>query len=139
VQVFMTARLWVNFLFWQQTTVLETGDSVTALRESKELARSRRDAPWHQRPVWRGAILASIWFLLLIVLSTGAEVPFLLVRLRDVTSLEDAIALVQKMANASAPDAMTIASYIFSALVHAVLRPLLGISFVVLYFDAKAR
>jgi hypothetical protein len=33
---------------------------------------------------------------------------------------------------------MTIATYALSSLVHAVLRPLLGIAFVVLYFDAKA-
>jgi hypothetical protein len=138
LQVSMTARLWINFLFWQQTSVLQISTTLEALRESKELARSRREAPWHERPLWRGAILASIWLLLLIIFSTGAEIPFLLVRLQSITSLEEALTLVQKVANASTPDAMTIAGYVFSSLVHAVLRPLLGISFVVLYFDAKS-
>lgn len=139
LQVYMTARLWVNFLFWQQVSVLETSDSIGALRESQQLARSGPEAPWHERPVWRGAILASIWFLLLIVFSSGAELPFLLVRLQGVTNMDDAMALVQNLANASAPDAMVLASYVFSSLIHALLRPLLGISFVILYFDAKAR
>ena len=138
LQVYMTARLWVNFLFWQQTSVLETSETLEALRESQRLARSPSSAPWHERPVWRGAILASIWFLLLIVLSSGAEIPFLLVRLQGVANPEDAFGLIQNLANAPAPDAMTIASTVFSSLIHAALRPLLGISFVILYFDTKS-
>ena len=139
LQVYMTARLWVNFLFWQQTSVLETSETLEALRESQRLARNPSPVPWHERPVWRGAILASIWFLLLILFSSGAEIPFLLVRLRGVTSPEDAFNLVQNLANAPAPDTMMIVSYVFSSLIHAVLRPLLGIAFVILYFDAKSR
>jgi hypothetical protein len=138
LQVYMTARLWVNFLFWQQTSVLEASETVEALRESQRLARSRAQAPWHERPLWRGAILASIWFLLLIVLSSGAEIPFLLVRLKDVANPQDAVGLMQNLANAPAPDAMMIASYVFSSLLHTLLRPLLGIAFVILYFDAKS-
>ncbi len=138
LQVYMTARLWVNFLFWQQTSVLETSDTLTALRESQQLARSQPQAAWHKRPFWRGAILVSIWFLLLIVLSSGAEIPFLLVRLKGVTNPADAFGLIQNLANAPVPDAMMIGSYIFSSLIHALLHPLLGISFVILYFDAKS-
>lgn len=137
-QVYMTARLWVNFLFWQQTSVLETSETLEALRESQRLARNPSSAPWHERPVWRGAILASIWFLLLIVMSSGAEIPFLLVRLQGVSSPEDAFSLIQNLANAPTPDAMMIASYVFSSVIHALLRPLLGIAFVILYFDAKS-
>jgi hypothetical protein len=138
LQVYMTARLWVNFLFWQQTSVLETSETIEALRESQRLARTPSSAPWHERPVWRGAILASVWFLLLIVLSSGAEIPFLLVRLQGVTNPEDAFGLIKNLANAPAPDTMMIVSYVFSSLIHALLRPLLGISFVLLYFDAKS-
>jgi hypothetical protein len=139
LQVFMTARLWVNFLFWQQIAVLETPGAVQTLRQSQELARSQSFAPWHERPLWRGALLASIWILLLLVVSSGSEIPFLLVRMRGVTNPDEVFSVVQNLANAPAPDAMTIASYIFSAFIHTLLRPLLGISFVVLYFDAKAR
>jgi hypothetical protein len=46
---------------------------------------------------------------------------------------------VQALANASAPDALTIATYVLSTLVHALLAPIIGIAFVLLYFDAKAR
>lgn len=137
LQVYMTARLWVNFLFWQQSSVLAKLDTFEALRESKELARSRTEAPRLARPLYRGAILASLWFLLLLALSTSAELPFLLVRLQGVTSLENATAMVQNLANARAPDAITVASYAVTTLVHAALRPLLGIAFVILYFDAK--
>ena len=139
LQVYMTARLWVNFLFWQQTSLLENSETLEALRESQRLARSQKQAPWHARPLWRGAILASIWFLLLILFSSGAEIPFLLVRLQGVTNPEEALSLIQNLANAPAPDAMVIVSYVFSSLIHALLRPLLGIAFVILYFDAKAR
>ena len=139
LQVYMTARLWVNFLFWQQTSVVENLETLEALRESQRLARSQAQAPWHTRPVWRGAILASIWFLLLILLSSGAEIPFLIVRLKGITNPEEAFSLIQNLANAPAPDAMMLASYVFSSLIHALLRPLLGIAFVILYFDTKGR
>lgn len=139
LQVYMTARLWVNFLFWQQISVLEKTDALESLRESQRLGRSQSSAPWHERPVWRGAILASIWLLLLIVLSSGAELPFLLVRLQGVTRPDEVYSLLQNLAAAPAPDAMTIASYLFSSFIHALLRPMLGIAFVILYFDAKAR
>jgi hypothetical protein len=139
LQVFMTARLWVNFLFWQQIGILEKPGTVQTLRESQRLARSGSFAPWHERPLWRGALLASIWILLLIVVSSGSEIPFLLVRLRGMTNPEEIFSVLQNLANASAPDAMTITSYVFSAIIHTLLRPLLGIAFVVLYFDAKAR
>jgi hypothetical protein len=137
-QAYMTARLFVNFLFWQQSAVLAKLEGLEALRESKDLARSRREARWPERPLYRGVILASIWFLLLLALSVSAELPFLLVRLQSVTNLQDAAALVQNLANAPAPDIMTIAAYAITSLIHAALRPLLGIAFVVLYFDAKA-
>jgi hypothetical protein len=137
LQVYMTARLFVNFLFWQQSSVLAKLEGLEALRESKELARSRAEAPRLERPLYRGAILVSIWVLLLLALSAGAELPFLFVRLQGVTSLQDAVALAQNLANASAPDAITIATYIVTTLIHAALRPLLGIAFVLLYLDAK--
>jgi len=45
---------------------------------------------------------------------------------------------MMQLAQAPTPDAMTIASTVLSSLVHTILRPLLGIAFVMLYFDAKA-
>lgn len=137
-QVYMAGRLFVNFMFWQQTATIGGLEGVEALRESKELARSRASGPRLNRPLYRGAFLASVWLVILLILSSGAELPFVLVRLQGIANLEDARALMQSMMNASAPDAMTIASYVITTLIHAALRPLLGIAFVVLYFDARA-
>lgn len=137
VLVYMTSRLWVNFMFWQQTSVLQRCDGLEALHESKALARSRRSEPWFSRPLVRGAILASIWLLVLLAASSSAEMPFVLMQLRNVTNIEDIGALWQTLSAAHAPDALTIAGSAVSTLVNALLRPLLGISFVLLYFDAK--
>lgn len=138
-QVYITGRLFVNFMFWQQTSTLGGLEGVEALRESKEIARSRSTLPRMQRPLYLGAALASLWLLLLLAFSSAAELPFMFARLQSVTNLEDAMALLQMLRNAPAPDALAIGSYAFSSLVHAALRPLLGISFVILYFEAKAK
>ena len=138
-QVYITGRLFVNFMFWQQTSTLGGLEGVEALRESKEIARSRSTSPRMQRPLYLGAALASLWLLLLLASSSAAELPFMFARLQSVTSLEDALALLQTLRNAPSPDTLAIWSYAFSSLVHAALRPLLGISFVVLYFEAKSK
>jgi GYF domain 2 len=136
-QVYMTARLWVNYMFWQQTSVLEHCDGLEALRESKALARSRRGESRFSRPLARGAILVSIWLLVLLAVSSSAEMPFVLMQLPNVTNIEDIGTLWKTLSAAHAPDALTIAGSAVSTLVNALLRPLLGISFVLLYFDAK--
>jgi len=137
LQVYMTARLFVNFLFWQQSSVLAGLNTLDALRESKELAHTRPQAPRLERPLYRGAIIASLWLLLLVVFSSGAEVPFVMMRIQGITNIQEATALVQKLANASAPDSITLATYVMTSLIQALLRPLLGIAFVILYLDTK--
>ncbi len=139
VQVYMAGRLFVNFLFWQQSAALADLERIEALRDSKELARSRPDAPMLDRPLYRGALLASLWLLVLLAMSAAVELPFLFVRLQGVATLPEMVTLLQKLMNAPVPDALTIATYACSSLAHAALRPLLGIVFVLLYFDAKAR
>ena len=138
-QVFMTARLWVNFMFWQQACTIGQLDGAQALAESKELARSRRDLPVLQRPLYRGAIIASLWLLLFIVVSMAIEVPFMMVRLQGSATFEEAYAVVQSLMNARTPDTLMIVSNVLSSVAGAVMRPLLGIAFVLLYFDAKAK
>ena len=76
--------------------------------------------------------------MVLIVVSVAVEMPFMGARLQGLTNFEDAYNLLSKIANAPAPDWITIATDVLSTLVHAALRPLLGIAFVVLYFDAKS-
>jgi hypothetical protein len=58
--------------------------------------------------------------------------------MRGVTSLEQAAALLQSMATASAPDFLAGLTTFISSLVHAILRPWLAAVFVVLYLATKA-
>src|SRR5437667_4077953 len=73
LQVWMFGRFFVNVLFWQQFTVLENAGFIDALRDSRNLARSGRDLPWFQRPLWRGALIASLWFAFVLAVRLGPE------------------------------------------------------------------
>jgi hypothetical protein len=60
------------------------------------------------------------------------------VRLQGATNFEQVQTILQSLGSAQPPEPLMLAAYATSALVHAVIRPLLGISFVVLYLDAKS-
>lgn len=134
-QVWITMRLFTNFLFWQQFAVLEPSNIADTLRQSKELARSGRDRPWHQRPFWRGAALASLWFAVVIGLNIEFEWQMVRIYFQQLTASQDPQAMLQALSSAKpqSPSFVTVAL----GLLQIVLRPLLGISFVVLYFDAR--
>lgn len=136
--VYMNARLFINFLFWQQTGALTGLRGADALRESKRLARSRRDELPLDRPLYRGGMVASVWLLLLFAATMAAQMPFLLLRFVGVSDPNQALALAQQLASAPRTDALTIAANASAALLHVLLRPLLVASFVLLYYDAKA-
>ena len=136
---FMIGRLWINFLFWQQACTLRGLDVADSLRESRDVARSGMTAPRMERPLYRGAVIASLWVLALLAWNMAIQLPFLMMRLRGVTSVEQVQALTEQMLNAPAPDGMMLTAYVLTATLDAVFRPLLGIAFVLLYFDAKAR
>lgn len=137
-QVFMAARLWINFMLWQQSATLGNLSGLAALRESKMLARSRRGEGWLERPLYRGAIIVSIWIVLAMIVSSAVQLPFIFVRLQGATNLEQMQTILQNLTTARPPEPLMLAAYATSALVHAAIRPLLGIAFVVLYFDAKS-
>lgn len=137
--VYMNARLFINFLFWEQTAAFGDHGALLALRESKELARCAPDAPRLDRPLYRGAIVASLWLLFLLFALIAVQFPFTLARLSGIENPEQAMALMQSLSQAKTPDALMIASDVASALVNLILRPLLAISFLVLYYDARAR
>lgn len=140
VQVIMVARLWVNFLFWQQSAYISNLEGVDALRQSKLLARSKRRPRKSTRPVWRGALLVSLWVLIVLGLSAGAEIPLILPKLQSLStsSPEEIIKMWQDLNAPKTADAVLIASMAISSLVRALLRPILGIAFVLLYLDARA-
>ena len=137
--VYMIGRLFINFLFWEQTAAFGDDGALLALRESKELARCAPDAPRLDRPLYRGVIVASVWLVLLLVLYMGVQFPFMVVRLSGVENPEQAMALIQKLSQAKTPDALMIAADIATAALNLLLRPLLAVAFLVLYYDAKAR
>jgi hypothetical protein len=63
----------------------------------------------------------------------------MLIRLSSTDNPEQAAALMETLSQAKTPDTLMIASDVLAAIVNLILRPLLAISFLVLYYDAKAR
>lgn len=134
---YMVGRLFINFLFWQQAGALAGVDSMESLRESKDLARSGTERPRLERPLWRGAIIASLWLLVIIALNIGVELPAMIWRLRGITTVEQALPLVQAMATNNALDWAGALTTLASCLISALLRGWLAAIFVVLYLDTK--
>lgn len=137
--VYMNVRLIINFLFWEQTAALGDEGALLALRESKELARCAPEAPRMDQPMYRGLILLSIWLLVLLVALIVVQIPLTMIRFADAKTPEQAMALMESLSKSNARDTLMIVSDVVSALVNLVVRPLLTIPFVVLYYDAKAR
>jgi hypothetical protein len=137
--VYMIVRLFINFLFWEQTAAFGDEGALLALRESKELARCAPEAPRLDRPLYRGVMMVIGWLVLLLLVLMAVQFPLMLIRLSGVENPEQAAALMKTLSQAKTPDALMIASDVLAALVNLVLRPLLAISFLVLYYDAKAR
>jgi len=144
VQVWVFTRFFVSVLFWQQFAVLADLDFFSALRRSKELARSRRDQPWFRRPLWQGAVLASIWLAFVLVLTIGAEWSTLTQYFRQAMTAQDPQALLELLSAHSKTASFNAMRFALD-LLQAVLRPLLGIAFVLLYLasvgttDAKSQ
>lgn len=136
-QVWMFGRFFINVLFWQQAAVLEGADAIESLRRTKQLARSGRNLPWFQRPLWRGTFIVSIWVAFVFALEAGPAWPSLQHSFQALMSAQDPQALMEALKatpQTHGTDFFTSAA----ALLQAILRPLLGIAFVLLYFDSKA-
>jgi hypothetical protein len=137
LQVWMFGWFFVNVLFWQQFAVLADAEPANALRQSKELARSGRDLPWFERPLWRGVLIASIWCAFVLVLRIGAEWHTIQRYFHELTTTQDPQALLQKITESQRAHGFDLLSFTLN-LLQWILQPLLGIAFVVLYFDGKA-
>ena len=135
-QVWLFGRFFINVLFWQQFTVLENANAADALRESRNLARGGRDLSWYQRPLWRGALIVSLWFAFALAVTITPAWPMLREYFLELMRTQDPQALLQKM-NAS----LQTHGFDYPALalniLQRILQPLLGIAFVVLYLDSK--
>jgi hypothetical protein len=136
LQVWMFGRFFVNVLFWQQFTVLENAGFIDSLRESRELARSGSDLPRFQRPMWRGAFIASIWFAVVLALTFGAQWGTLHQYFNQLMTTQDPQALLQQITEAQKASGFNISAFALGV-VEKILQPLVGIGFVVLYLDSK--
>jgi hypothetical protein len=136
LQVWMFGRFFVNVLFWQQFAVLEKAGFIDSLRESRDLARSGRDLPWFQSPLWRGAFIASIWCAFGLAIKLGAEWSTLQHYFNEVTTTQDPQALLQRMTEIQQASGFNISTFALGIL-EEILRPLLGIAFVIVYLGSK--
>ena len=136
LQVWMFGRFFVNVLFWQQFAVLEKAGFIDSLRESRDLARSGRDLPWFQRPLWQGAFIASIWFAVVLAITLGAQWGTLHQYLNQLMTTQDPQALLQQMTEAQKASGFNIAAFALGA-VEKILQPLVGIAFVVIFLESK--
>src|SRR5436190_22039281 len=100
LQVWMFGRFFVNVLFWQQFAVLENAEFIDALRDSRNLARSGRDLPWFQRPLWRGALIASLWFAFVLVVTLVSEWTTLHHYFNQLVTTQDPQKLLQQLTEA---------------------------------------
>jgi uncharacterized protein DUF4339 len=138
IQVWMFGRFFINVLFWQQFAVLENTGVVDSLRESRFLARSGRNLPWLQRPLCRGAFIVSIWTAFVLAITLGPEWATLTHYINELMTTQDPQALLQKLAATQQARGFDIFSLALN-LLQRILQPLLGIAFVLLYFDSKSR
>ena len=135
-QVWLFGRFFINVLFWQQFAVLENARAFDSLRESKSLARSGRDLPWFQRPMWRAAFIASIWFAFVLAFTLGPEWSTLSRYFHELTTSQDPQTLLQTLTTTSKSQTFNLAGFLLG-IIQTLLRPLLGIAFVLLFLDSK--
>ncbi len=137
-QVWVVGRLFVNFLFWQQSAVLDECDVSGALRESRALARSGQDLPWFKRPLWQGVVVAGLWCLFVLALSLPTLLPAFRIYFHVAATTSDPQELYKALSALPKTHGIDRLSFALS-LLDAMLRPLLGIAFVLIFFAAKSR
>ena len=138
LQVWMFGRFFVNVLFWQQFAVLENAEFIDALRDSRNLARSGRDLPWFKRPLWRGALIASLWFAFVLAVRLGPEWATLRNYFVQLVTTQDPQTLLQQLTEAQQALGFDLLAFTFGIL-EKILQPLVGIAFVVLYLDSTSQ
>jgi len=134
----MFSRFFVNVLFWQQFAVLENAGFIDSLRGSRNLARSDRDLPWFERPLWRGALIASLWFALVLAVTLVSEWTLFSHYFSQLMTTQDPQTLLQQLSEAQQARGFDISAFALNV-AQKILQPLLGIAFVVLYLDSTNR
>jgi hypothetical protein len=136
VQVWMFGRFFVNVLFWQQFAVLENAGVIDSLRESRHLARSGSELSWFQRPLWRGVFIASLWLAFVLAIALVSEWTTLQHSLNELMTIQDPQMLLQKLTEAQQAHGFDVLSFALG-IVQKILQPLVGIAFVLIYFDSR--
>lgn len=144
LQIWLFCRFFAFVLFWQQFAVLENLPAYDSLRQSNRLAHSGHDLVWYQRPLWRGALIVSLWAAFVITISAillwpkvVAEYPMIRDLMNQLPGAQDPQALIQKTVDSLPKEQPASLSDIGLGLLQRILQPLLGIAFVVLYLDSK--
>ncbi len=136
LQVWMFGRFFINVLFWQQFAVLENAGVIDSLRESRNLARSGRELPWFQRPAWRGAFIASLWFAFVLAIALFSGWTTLQHSFNDLMTTQDPQAMLQKLTETQHAHGFDVSSFALG-LLQKILQPLVGIAFVILFIDSR--
>jgi len=136
LQVWLFGRWFINTLFWQQAAVLNNASVPEALRQSKEIARSGRELLWYKRHLWRGALIVSIWFAFSATLELFSSWSAIRHYFDLLMTTSDPQALLTAMTAESRSTGLDLPRLCLS-LLQSILRPLLGIAFVLLYFDVR--
>jgi hypothetical protein len=136
LQVWMFGRFFVNVLFWQQFAVLENAGFIDSLRESRNLARSGRELPWFQRPLWRGVLIASLWFAFVLAIALISEWTTLQHSFNELMTTQDPQTLLQKLTEAQQARGFDVLTFALGIL-QKILQPLIGIAFVLIYIDSR--
>jgi hypothetical protein len=135
-QIWLFSRFFINVLFWQQFAVLDDCEAMTALRRSRELARSGRELRWHQRPMWRGVLIGSLWFAFVFALYIGPEWSVVRQYFHAIRTSTDPQAILDSLRATQQSPGFNLTTFSLS-LLQTVLRPLLGIGFVLVYLDSR--
>ena len=86
--------------------------------------------------MWRGIFIASIWFAFVFAINIGSEWHSIQHYFHELTTSQDPQALIQALTTTSKSQAFNLVGFSLG-LVQTLLRPLLGIAFVLLYFESK--
>jgi hypothetical protein len=136
LQVWMFGRFFINVLFWQQFAVLENTGVVDSLRESRNLARSGRELPWFQRPMWRGVFVASLWLAFVLTIALISGWTTLQHSFNELMATQDPQALLQKLTEAQQARGFDVLGFTLG-LLQKILQPLIGIAFVLIYVESR--
>jgi hypothetical protein len=136
LQVWMFGRFFVNVLFWQQFAVLENAGVIDSLRESRNLARSGHELPWFQRPLWRGVLVASLWFAFVLAIALVSEWTTLQRSFNELMTNQDPQIFLQKLTEAQQAHGFDVLNFALGIL-QKILQPLIGIAFVLIYIESR--